>query len=248
MKLNNRVSSVLIEFAGALLLSLVLLNLIYNRLNAALFQAAVTGLVLLVMLVLFPRENSGYFNPAVTIAKWTARKLQTVETVFFLLAHGLAGVVAWTLGGYLLNTEIVNIANKQTDWRIFATEAIAVGIFAFAIARIESDLLLRSKLALLASGTLAVSILIAGLAGNAVANPAVALGVQSVSFAYIAGPILGAIIGYNLYSLDSVTLPQKQKTTTAKRKKRIAKATAKPLARTKRKPVKRPIKNTVRSR
>lgn len=248
MKLNSRFTNVLVEFFGTLVLSLVLLNIFYNRLGVAFFEALAMGLTLGLLVTLFSSVERGYFNPAIVIAKWTTRTLQTPQALFYLAAQVLAGVVAWTLGGYLLGDPITNIANDTMDWRLFTAEALGAALFGFALAKIETEKLLAVSRAAVVGVSFGVAVMVAGLAGNAIVNPAVALGIQSVSFAYIAGPILGAIVGYNLYGLRNVTIPLRASKTNAKKKPAKRAAAAKTPTRAKRKPVKRPRLNSVRSR
>ena len=58
---------------------------------------------------------------------------------------------------------------------------------------------------------LALGILVASFASNGLINPAVAVGVQSWSFVYAAAPILGALVGMNLYVFLFTDRPKRAK-------------------------------------
>jgi len=72
---------------------------------------------------------------------------------------------------------------------------MAIGVVAF-----KKDLETSKKAAILAVGLFG-GILVASLAGNGLLNPAVAIAVNSVSWAYIVGPIVGLLLGANIYNL-----------------------------------------------
>src|SRR5690606_10039020 len=93
------------------------------------------------------------------------------------------------------------IAGADFDWRVLVAEAVGAFVFTFAIAAaIYQNLEDVSKAALIGGG-LFLGIVAASLASNAVLNPAIALANQSWSKAYIFGPVIGGVIGFNLYVL-----------------------------------------------
>ena len=47
--------------------------------------------------------------------------------------------------------------------------------------------------------SLLMGIMFASIAANGILNPAVALGIGSFSLSYVLGPIVGSLIGFNLY-------------------------------------------------
>ena len=58
------------------------------------------------------------------------------------------------------------------------------------------------KSAFVVGGSLIVGIIVASVGSAGVLNPAVALGLHTFEWGtYVLGPVLGAIIGFNLYAL-----------------------------------------------
>src|SRR5690606_29756089 len=87
------------------------------------------------------------------------------------------------------------------DWRVLVAEAVGALVFTFAFAAAVYQRYEGGKAAALIGGGLFMGIIIASVASNAILNPAVALGNQSWARAYIFGPIIGGVIGTNLYVL-----------------------------------------------
>lgn len=212
---REKISALVAEFVGTFVLASAVLAMI-GRTSFPFFAAMAAALAVGGMTLAFGAVSGGYYNPAITIAAWTTRRIETVRTIAYVAVQMLAGLVAWTLNQWLLNTTIKNIANTSTDWRVFAAEAIGAAVFAMVVA---AGVYQGYKGALAAANTgvgLALGIMVASFAGNGIVNPAVAVGVQSWSFAYAAGPVLGALVGMNLYVLLFTDRPKKVKAVAAK--------------------------------
>ena len=72
-----------------------------------------------------------------------------------------------------------------------------------------------------------LGILVASTASNGILNPAVALGIRSWNFVYVAGPVLGAIIGMNLYAQLFADRPTRVKSASITKKTVAKKKTTK---------------------
>ena len=106
------------------------------------------------------------------------------------------------------------------DMKVFVAEAIGAFVFTFGIAAAVYQGYKGLRLATTIGASLTLGILIASIASNGVLNPAVALGIQSWSFSYVAGPILGAILGMNIYAMLFTDAPVKVKAAKKATKKR----------------------------
>lgn len=105
------------------------------------------------------------------------------------------------VGQYLLNQTLQKTATGGWNWRILVAEAVGTAIFGFGVAAAISKEGEKTKQAFIVGLSLLAGILVASLASNGLLNPAVAIGVRSVSYAYILGPIIGALVGMYLYVL-----------------------------------------------
>jgi glycerol uptake facilitator-like aquaporin len=153
------------------------------------------------MTLVLGRVADVHLNPVVTLGLWTLRRIDTMRAVVNIVIQFLGGLVAWTLSEYLLNAPLKNIANANFDWRVLTAEAVGALVFTFGVAAALYEGYRGLKYAVTVGGSLALGVMLASFSSNALLNPAVALGVQSWSFAYLAGPLLGALVGMNLYAM-----------------------------------------------
>ncbi len=195
---REKVAAIVAEFVGTFILASAVLAML-GRTSFPFFAAVAAGLAVAGMTLAFGAVSGGYYNPAITIAAWTVRKLETARAIVFVAAQLLGGLVAWTLNAWLLDTTLKNIANTTFDWRVFTAEAVGAGIFAMIVAAGLYQGFKGAQAAVNAGLGLTLGILVASFAGNGLINPAVAIGVQSFSFIYFAAPVLGALVGMNLY-------------------------------------------------
>ncbi len=239
---RQKVAALVAEFVGTATLVSVVLATIYGRTGFPLFIALAAGLTVGLMLLVLGPISGAHINPVVTIGLWTTRKIQTTQAVVYVAAQMLGAVAAWQLAEFLLNRPLQNTAGDSLDWRILIAEAVGAFIFTTALAAAISRAYAGVRLALTAGFGFAFGMLIASLASNGLINPALALGMQSWSWAYLLGPLAGAVIGMNLYGLvfepidnpkprtvkAAVTAASKKVKTTAKKtKKRVTKSVAK---------------------
>lgn len=189
------------EFLGTAVLATVAINVSRSQIGIGYFVAIGVGLAMALLVLMFGKVSGSHINPAVTIGMWTVRKIGTIQALAYLAVQMLGGLAAWQLANYFVGSEIRSIAGADFDWRVLVAEAVGAFVFTFAIAAaIYQNLEDVSKAALIGGG-LFLGIVAASLASNAVLNPAIALANQSWSKAYIFGPVIGGVIGFNLYVL-----------------------------------------------
>jgi hypothetical protein len=142
-----------------------------------------------------------------TLALWTARRVKTIPALTFILAQCLGAWAAYGLYRYFVNTDVQQV-NQAFSGRIMVAEAIGTMIFAMAWASAAYNRFETSRFATVAGLGFIVAIIIASAASVGLANPAVAIGARAWEVFgengwgnYLLGPVLGAIIGVNLYGL-----------------------------------------------
>lgn len=201
MTMRSKIAMLAAEFLGTAVLATVAINISRSQIGIGYFVAIGVGITLGMLVLALGQISGGHFNPAVTIGLWTVRKVKTVVALAFLAAQMLGGLAAWQLANYFIGDDLRSIANNSFDWKILVAEAIGTMVFTFIIASAVFQKYEGGKAAALIGGGLTIGVIVASLASNAVLNPAVALANQSWSWAYAAGPIIGALIGMNLYVL-----------------------------------------------
>ncbi|MCA9348004.1 aquaporin [Candidatus Saccharibacteria bacterium] len=248
MKLRSNIAVYLAEFLGTAILATVAINVSRSQIGISYFVAIGVGLALAILVLGFGKISGAHVNPAVTFGLWTARKIGTLKAAGYVAAQLLGGVAAWQLANYFAGSEIPSLAPSEFEWTPLVAEIIGTFVFTFAVAAaVYQDLTDGQKAALIGGGLFA-GVVVASLASNAVLNPAVAIANQSVSKAYMLGPVIGGIAGFNLYVLffapasalglgavsakkSASTVEESSKPTTAKvvratAKKPVAKKTA----------------------
>jgi aquaporin Z len=198
---KNKLAMLVGEFLGTAALTLIVLAISHSQLSLGYFIATAAGLMVALMTLALGGISGAVFNPAMTIGLWTVRKLRTLQALSYLAVQLLGGAVAWELFIYL--TKITGVHNTGTyNARVLVAEVMGTFVFAFVwAAAVYQRFPLYAKAAAIGGG-LTVGSLVASLGSAGVMNPAVALGLHQWGWGtYVLGPVLGAVIGFNLYNL-----------------------------------------------
>lgn len=228
------------EFLGATILSSVVLSMA-GRTSFPFFAAVTAGVVYAGMIMVFGNISKAHFNPVVTVAAWTRQKIDTVTGAMYLAVQLLGGVVAWQYAEYILDQPLQNVAGVEFDWRVLIAEGVGAFIFGLIIAAAISKKFDNNNYAAVTGIGLTAGMMIASLGANGLVNPSTAIGLQSWSWAYTAGPIIGAVVAFAVYdhlfgSIDNPSAKTRVKlaaSKVARKTKRTAKTT-KSKAKTKR--------------
>jgi glycerol uptake facilitator-like aquaporin len=205
---RRKVAALVAEFLGTGVLTLAVLSVQRSTIGVPYFVAIAAGLVVAMLVFVFGGVSGGHANPAVTLAMWTARKVNTLTAVLFVVAQLLGAWAAYGVYTYFVNSSLQPIGGTYTG-RVLVAEAIGALILALGWAAIvfRANLTIGARAALVGiSYTLGV--IVAAAVGIGLINPAVALGVRAWEIwgsmgwgTYVLGPVLGAVIGVNLYGL-----------------------------------------------
>lgn len=207
---KRKVAALSAEFLGTFVLASAVLAMVAHS-SFAFFPALVAGLVLMIMVFVFGPVSGSHINPAVTVALWSQRKIQSMEAVAYIVVQLLGGLAAWALAQWLLNTDIMAEVTSDIDGRIFVAEAIGAFVFATGIAAAVQRGYEGSRQAVAIGFSLTIGILVASLGSAGILNPAVAVALHSYSTAYIVGPIVGAVLGMAVYNYLFVETKGKKK-------------------------------------
>lgn len=140
--------------------------------------------------------SGSHINPAVTIGLWSLKKISSADAAFYIIAQ-FAGAGAAAL---IINLLAVGPAlTVAAAWPVFFSEALGALAFTFGIAAVAEGQVPAGASGAVIGGSLLLGLAIAASASNAVLNPAVALGIGSFSWIYLFSPIVGSLLGMNLY-------------------------------------------------
>lgn len=187
------------EFIGTFGLALVVLVSL-NGYLPGLPTALVAGATLALFVLLIGAISGSHINPAVTLGLLSVKKIDSSTALGYLIAQIAGALSAWVVMSLLVGGELVAKVQAVGDYKIFFAEMLGTLLFGFGIASAVNHKLTGFAQAFAIGGSLTFGIAIASVASNGVLNPAVAIGIESVSWSYVLGPIVGAILGMNLYA------------------------------------------------
>ncbi len=193
-----KVATLVAEFLGTFTLASAVLAVV-TRESFVFFPALVAGLVLLVMVLVIGPISGAHINPAVTVGLWTQRKIESVKAFTYIVAQLLGGYAAMQLAQWYQDTTFNGIAGDG-DVRIMVAEAVGAAIFGLGVIAAVQRGYDGAKQAVAIGFSLTLGILVASLGSNAVINPAVAVGLNSVSVSYLLAPVVGMVAGMALYT------------------------------------------------
>ncbi len=205
---RRKVAALAAEFLGTGVLTLAVLSVQRSTIGVPYFVAIAAGLVMAMLVFIFGGVSGAHANPAITLAMWTARKVGTLTALLYVVVQLLGAWAAYALYTYFVNSSLQPIGGNYTG-RVLVAEAVGTLVLALGWAAVvfRANFTLGTRAALVGvSYTLAV--IVAAGAGVGLVNPAVAVGVRAWEVfgsmgwgTYVLGPVLGAVIGVNLYGL-----------------------------------------------
>jgi glycerol uptake facilitator protein len=197
---RKKVAMVMAEFLGTALLTLAVLAVSKSGVPIPYFIGIAAAVVVAAVTLTLGSVSGAHLNPIVTIGLWSIRRIKTVPAVVYVAAQLLGGIAAYYLFTYLIDQKLTSVG--EFEGRILVAEAAGAFVFSLGWAAAVYQRLDVGKSAAVVGMSLFLGILVSSVGAGGIVNPAVALGAQSwVWGTYVLGPILGAIIGFNLYSL-----------------------------------------------
>ncbi len=196
---RRNIATYVAEFLGTGALTFLFLSIQRSQYGIPLFVALVAGITVMALTTAVGAISGGYFNPALTLGMWTAQKLSTVRAIGYIAAQMLGAWGAYYLYTYFVKNTFPTIGGKY-DVHILIAESVGTAVFAFGWAAASFQRYAIGTAAAIAGLFYAIGILAASSAAIGLLNPAVALGVKAwVLNTYVLGPVIGAVVGINLY-------------------------------------------------
>jgi glycerol uptake facilitator-like aquaporin len=196
---KRKIAAIAGEFLGTATLAFIVLNVSRSTIGIPYFVAIAAGLAVAVMGLSVATDVN--LNPAITIGLWTARRMKTTQAIIYVVVQLLGGWAAYSLYKYFAHGTVQHVSSGF-DGRILVAEAVGAFVFALAASAVLYERIWGPRRAILVGAGLVLGMVVASSASNGFINPAVALGSNSWGWGtYVLGPVLGAIIGVNLYAL-----------------------------------------------
>lgn len=181
------------ELLGTFLLTLVVLLSLGSPFIVP--TPVLAGLTVGLVVYLFGSVSGAHINPAVTIALYVLKKIDARNAVWYVVMQMAGAFLASWVGMMLLGDAIIAIPVDSVN--VLIAEAIGAAVLVMCVASVVFKKVDASVSGLTIGTALVVGAHIASVSSNGILNPAVALGIGSLSWMYAIGPVIGGIIaGY----------------------------------------------------
>lgn len=196
------------EAVGTFVLTMVAVSA--SQLGIPMFTGAAVGFTLAVLVLSLGAYSGTHINPAVTFGLMTIKKISPLRALAYILAQFVGAFSAWKLVNYFAeNDKTTGLLSwtssvewsKAADRKVFFAELIGTAIFGFGIASAVYQKFEGTKAAMTIGSSLFLGVMLASLGSAAVVNPAVAYGTRNWTWIYLLAPILGSVLGMNLFAL-----------------------------------------------
>src|SRR5579859_4443337 len=143
--------------------------------------------------------SGAQINPAVTIGLWSIKKIATKEALAYIISQFAGAIVALFVAASVVGARPPHM--PETTWIMGLGELIGTMLLTFGVASVvigKTDKLISG---VVVGSSLFIGIAAAGVMGSAgVLNPAVSLSVGLFNPFYLAGQIIGGILGFWFYN------------------------------------------------
>jgi glycerol uptake facilitator-like aquaporin len=190
-----------VELIGTAVLALAVLSVRNSGIGYSLFVAMAAGIALGAVVLTFSSVGEPQLNPALTVGLWSARKVSTLRAVLFIALQLLGGAIAYWLYIYFIKTHLPSTAGHYNA-RVMISEAVGTFVFVVGWTAAVTQKYTGLRLAAAIGAAFAAGLIIASLSttGFGLINPALALSVRSWGWGtYVAGPVIGGVVGVNFY-------------------------------------------------
>lgn len=196
---KNKVATLVAEFLGTFALVSVVFAMV-SRASFPFFAASAAAATLAIMVLVIGSVSGSHINPAVTVGLWSIKKVETTTALAYIAVQMAAGFTALRVNQWLMDYTLPGATSLGWDWKVVTAEAIGTFLFTFGIAAAVYKAYDGLQQAVAIGGALFVGILAASIGAAGALNPAVALGLNTWTVSYAVAPLIGAVLGMNLYA------------------------------------------------
>jgi glycerol uptake facilitator protein len=198
---RRKIAMLVAEFLGTGVLTLIVLAVSKSTIGLPYFVSIAAGLAVVMATLVLGGVSGAHLNPVITIGLWSVRRVKTVPAIVYIAAQFVGAAAAYYLFTYLVGQSWDNTTGTF-EGKVLIAEAVGALVFSLGWAAVVYQRLEGAKAAAVIGISLMLGMMIASAGLGLYINPAVALGARSwVWSTYALGPVLGAIIGFNLYGL-----------------------------------------------
>jgi len=152
----------------------------------------VAGLALGLIVYMLGSISGAHVNPAVTMGLAVIRKISWNDAALYIAMQLMGGFLAMIVGNALTGSPLSLVAGTAVN--IGIAEAMGAAILVLGVASVVYGKTPKDASGLTIGTALTLGALTASTISNGVVNPAVALGIGSLSLPYVAGPLIGGVV------------------------------------------------------
>jgi glycerol uptake facilitator-like aquaporin len=141
-----------------------------------------------------------HINPAITLGVWSVGRISAKDAAGYIVAQFVGGLAACFVSAGIVTPATITAVDSGP---VYCAEILGAFCLALGVASVVFGKAPGPAAGLTIGGSLLFGIAMAVPASNAVLNPAVAVSIGSISIAYLAAPILGSLIAFQIYRLIS---------------------------------------------
>ncbi len=157
------------------------------------------ALTLSILVLYFAKISGAHVNPAITIGLLSISKISQKQAALYIVFQVLGAVSAQRM--VLACTPGIAPFPTDISLSVFFAEGVATAVFAFGVAAVATTKKIESlQAALTVGGSLLLGICVSLLGSNGILNPAVAFAVGSSYLPYFISPVVGAVVGMQVYT------------------------------------------------
>ena len=194
--IQKQLKPLLAELIGTFTLTAVVLFSINNP-SFPIATPALAAMVLGTFVYTVGSISGTHLNPAITIGLASIGKIKTNLMLLYIGAQVLGALLAkFALGLFVAQPVAMSVMTNAT---VGSAEILGTTIFAFGIGAVVYAKTPKSFSGVVVGSSLFIGISLAAIASLGVLNPAIAIALGSFSTSYLLGPIIGSVVGFNLY-------------------------------------------------
>lgn len=192
------------ELFGTLLLTLTV-TVSITATDFPIATPIVAAFTLMLCVYSIGKISGCHINPAVTIGLLSRGKISVTDSAAYIISQIAGALIGMYIALMFTGVSPAVQAGANVDWSLFTAEMLGMIIFTFGISSVVDGNVPDSMSGITVGGSLLLGVLVASQVSNGVLNPAVALGIGSLSPMYVAGPIVGSILGFWIYRFVGAT-------------------------------------------
>jgi glycerol uptake facilitator-like aquaporin len=199
---REKIGMMLAELMGTFVLATVFIaSASYFNFTAPWYVSIAAGITYATLVAMLSKVSGAHFNPAITIGVWSLRRITATTAVVYITMQLFGGILSLAFVEYITGADILRQGLSSINGQIFTSEMVGAAVFGMGIAAVIMQKLEGLYAACTAGASLTLGVLIASIAASGYINPAVALATNTWDMTVVLAPILGVLLGMNIYSL-----------------------------------------------